>query len=507
MTQTKVLVVDNDSNTYELLSGQQPESLIEPQCVINMEEALTFLERWQPDVVVVNSQLARQDDFILIQALRDKQQHQKPAIVICSSPADGSLVEFRLRFNIQFFLQKPFDAETLTKKLLDFAGVDQSEPADANIDLKFDPVRSQRNVLDVDDDFAEEIQSAPQEDSPQDIKDAMGVFSTNKPVVIGYGTTTRRIRVKEYLYVVRNGDNFLAQGINSVHVPSGEKFSISKNDLLSNYDPEMDYMYKKMLPALRNLENTLAKGDRHRSRMEHFSAEMEYNEALQIDAENVRATFGLGLTYLELQDSKKADAVFKSLIHLDAAFDEEHKHLFNEFGIQLRKNKMFDHAVQYYDRARELSKEDENIFFNLARAWYEKGDWSNCLRNLIICLTMNKQLEEAQRFCRHILVLSLNDDLCRELNKATLPTENIRYASMLEELRQAAGLTEADWKALQAEVTADKKKRKKAASKKKNARSGDSKKQKSPSDPQGSSNKKDGGQNSNGSSGKYVMPF
>ncbi len=500
MTQTKVLVVDEDSSTYELISGQQPDSPIEAQCVITPEEAVTLLERWQPDVVVANGQLARQNDFALIQNLKEKQQNQKPAIAICSSPADGSLVEFRLRFNIQHFLQKPLDSATFIQKLLEFAGAGLPEAVHDDIDLQFDPARSQRNVLDVDDDFVEDIEHYTQEQLSQDFKDTMGVFSTSKPVVIGYGTTTRKIRVKEYWYVIRNGDNFLAQGINSVHIPSGEKFNVSKKDLLSQYDPEMDYMYQKLLPALRNLEGTLAKGDRHRSRMEHFSAEMEYNEALRIDADNVRATFGLGLTYLELQDSKKADAVFKSLIHLDAAFDEEYKHLFNEFGIQLRKNKMFDHAVQYYNRARELSREDENIFFNLARAWYEKGDWSNCLRHLVICLTMNKQLEEAQRFCRHILLLSLNDDLCRELNKATLPTENRRYATMLEELRQAAGLTDADWKALQAEVAADKKKRKKAAVRKKAAPSGEARQKER-------SAKKNGGQNENGSSGKYVMPF
>ncbi len=512
MTQAKLLVVDNDSSTVELFSDQRISAYLDTQCVGSSDESLPFLDQWHPDIVMANGLMARQNDFALIQILQDRQKDQKPVIVISSFPTDGSLVDFRLRFNLQYFLQKPLDPETLAKTLLGFASLPiDGEPSDTppveGIDLQFDPDRARRNVLDVDmdDDFLKSLEESEQESFSQDLKDTMGVFSTNKPVVIGYGTTTRKIRVKEYWYVVRNGDNFSAQAINNVHVPTGEKFNISKEDLFSNYDPEMDYMYKKLLPAMQNLERTLSKGDRHRSRMEHFSAEMEYNEALRIDTDNVRATFGLGLTYLELQDSKKADAVFKSLINLDAAFGEDHKHLFNEFGIQLRKNKMFNHAVQYYDRARELSKQDENIFFNLARAWYEKGDWGNCLRNLVICLTMNKQLEEAQRFSKHILSLSLDNELCKEHNKGTLQTPSSRYDSLLAELRNVSGLSDEDWKTMQQEVAEEKKKQKRATARKRTARKKNE--QRSESAPNETSKKKSEGQAGGGKTEKYVMPF
>ena len=58
----------------------------------------------------------------------------------------------------------------------------------------------------------------------------------------------------------------------------------------------------------------------------------------------------------------------------------EHKHLFNEFGIALRKKGMFGEAIRYYHRAIELTRKDENIYLNLARAHFEKGDPGSGLR-------------------------------------------------------------------------------------------------------------------------------
>ena len=83
--------------------------------------------------------------------------------------------------------------------------------------------------------------------------------------------------------------------------------------------------------------------------------------------DNVRANFGIGLTYLERGESDKAENIFARLIKLDGAYEEEHKHLFNEFGISLRKNKMFSQSLEYYLRALDLTKKDENLYINIAR--------------------------------------------------------------------------------------------------------------------------------------------
>lgn len=113
---------------------------------------------------------------------------------------------------------------------------------------------------------------------------------------------------------------------------------------------------------------------------------------------NVRANFGIGLTYLERGDSEKAKNIFQRLINLEGAYSEEHKHLFNEFGINLRKSKMFSQAVEYYNRALNLNKSDENLFINLARVYLEQKQYDSCFEALAAALELSPKHEIATKF-------------------------------------------------------------------------------------------------------------
>ena len=129
---------------------------------------------------------------------------------------------------------------------------------------------------------------------------------------------------------------------------------------------------------------------------------MEYGKALNIDEENIRANFGIGLCYLDRCDEEKASDIFRRLVNLDAAFEKEHKHLFNEFGISLRKNAMFDEAIEFYTRAIGLTDDDENIYFNIARSLYEKGKKKEALHYIEKCLHLNPESAAANKLIRHL---------------------------------------------------------------------------------------------------------
>jgi len=116
----------------------------------------------------------------------------------------------------------------------------------------------------------------------------------------------------------------------------------------------------------------------------------------------VRANFGLGLTYLERGDDTKANDIFERLVKLDAAFEEEHKHLFNDFGINLRKNNMLDQSVEYYERAMELASTDENLFYNVARVFYEQEEFVKTAEFLEKAVEMNPNFQEAQKFLQFL---------------------------------------------------------------------------------------------------------
>lgn len=226
-----------------------------------------------------------------------------------------------------------------------------------------------------------------------------GVFSSKEVRKVGTGTTTRKTIQKAFWYCDEQEDgSMVVQPLNANYIPSGPKKKVTREQFLELFSPEPELYVSSVYPQMRELNKTIARADRHRTNKEYFSAEMEYQSALKVDEENVRANFGLGITYLERGETSKADDIFERLVKLEAAFEAEHKHLFNEFGIKLRKNKMFDQSVAYYERALELAAQDENLQYNLARAYLEKEDYPKTLEFLLKSLDLNPLLEPAIKF-------------------------------------------------------------------------------------------------------------
>lgn len=235
-----------------------------------------------------------------------------------------------------------------------------------------------------------------------------GVFSSQTIAKVGTGTTTRKTIQKAYWFAeepkVDEGEVpvVIVQPLNNNNVPSGPKEQVPLPDFLERYSPELEFYQKEVFPKMKELDNTLKRAEEQRDQGALYSAEFEYAAALDFDEENVRANFGLGLTYMERGEPAKAGDIFERVVGLDAAFTPEHKHLFNEFGINLRKSKLLDQAVDYYTRALEITDNDENLYYNMARAYFERGDKEDCATNLAKALEINPDFEEAKKFLAYI---------------------------------------------------------------------------------------------------------
>jgi len=229
-----------------------------------------------------------------------------------------------------------------------------------------------------------------------------GVFSIERTVKIGAGTTARRVKQQAYYYARQMGDNLVEiQGLNADNVPFGPKERISKEKLLNDYLPDPS-RYSAVMKKLREIQKAVARGDKFRKRGETFTAEYEYNKALSLDEQNVRANFGVGICYMARGETDKAQEVFERVLEIDAAFGDEHKHLFNEYGIQLRKNKLFDESVEYYNRALELTQDDENLFYNLARVELERGNYDDVRKALAKCLQLKPDHAEGLKILTYL---------------------------------------------------------------------------------------------------------
>lgn len=238
-------------------------------------------------------------------------------------------------------------------------------------------------------------------------KGVKGVFSTQEIRKVGTGTTTRKTVQKTFWYVEQCGDEVECQPLNPNYVPSGPKRRISMDELIAKFSPEPEFYQMSVFPKMRKMQQSVAKGDAHREKGETFAAEHEYKQALKVDEENVRANFGIGLTYMERGELEKAENIFERLVKLEGAFEKEHKHLFNEFGISLRKSRMLNQAVEYYQRALQLSKEDENLHTNLARALLETKDINGCLDHLFKALELAPGHEISLKFLQWLVKKSL----------------------------------------------------------------------------------------------------
>lgn len=248
------------------------------------------------------------------------------------------------------------------------------------------------------------------------------VFSTLEKIKVGTGTTTRRHLSKIYWYVEEIGNQrFSTRRLNANHVPIGEDKIIDVKTLMQKYTPEVEFFEDNTLPAMEQLEDHLEEGEQFREEGAYYSAEGSFNKALAIEEKNVRALFNLGIVYMELQNLDKARDMMKELLKIKASFLGKDQHLFNEFGISLRHNGLINEAVEYYSKALDYVKDDDHLYYNLARAHFESGDWEECVRHLRTSRALNPKLDVANAMAEKIVELAADPALCERVGKPPVP--------------------------------------------------------------------------------------
>ena len=179
---------------------------------------------------------------------------------------------------------------------------------------------------------------------------------------------------------------------------------VSDQELTDRFTHQPDYWSTRISPSERLLNEILTLAERHFEDEEYNSAEYEYNRALAIDEDSIRANFGQAMTYAGQGEVEKAEELFSKLATLEDSFLPEHKHLFNSFAIKLRRRGFVHQALEHYYRALTLIPgDDEHLWFNLGRAAYEDGQLSAAKKLMEKALAVNPGFLEADRFMAHYL--------------------------------------------------------------------------------------------------------
>lgn len=250
-----------------------------------------------------------------------------------------------------------------------------------------------------------------------------GVFSKEITLTLGTGVTKRKTVSKTYWFV-KEGPNGIVELRSLDHAlqPRQAAEELTREEVLAEYLPEPQMTFKA-------ISQPLMTGDRYREAGHHPQAVKRYEQVRRIDEDNIRATFGLGISYLAMGNIEKAQYVFQKLVSMEQAYAEEHKHLFNAFGISLRKQGLLEETLEYYNKAQSLTILDENIQFNIARAYFEMGNLDKTVEYLLQALDYNAYFQEAFDFSKYIL------------EKELLPEED-RRADLLRRILLQAGQME-----------------------------------------------------------------
>ncbi|MFP5258150.1 MAG: tetratricopeptide repeat protein [Acidobacteriota bacterium] len=192
------------------------------------------------------------------------------------------------------------------------------------------------------------------------------------------------------------------QALNSNSIPSGPLTTISKGEFIRNYRPEPGYYEKRCLPFIDSLKKKLAQADKHLAEDDLDGAEKEFCKALLLDEKHPKANIELGKIHMQKGDGRKLAAAMRRILSNDAIFQEHERHLFNDFGICLRKEKHFAEAVIFFAKALERNSADEHLHFNMARALAESGNPDAARKHLETAVALRSDFEPARRYLAYL---------------------------------------------------------------------------------------------------------
>ena len=251
------------------------------------------------------------------------------------------------------------------------------------------------------------------------------IFSTPQSRNIIRGTTLRGHGRTHYWLVRQVGESaFGVRGVDGDFLPFPNEAIISVDELLAEYTPEVAIFEDRMLPSAKRHDYQLI-GDGPGAARD--------KSVLCLDEANVRGLFELGLEYILAGLSTRGRNLVRELIRIKTPFPGKDQFLFNEFGIRLRKIGFLDGAVICYRRALKYTDSDDHLYYNLARAYYEQGQWWDCMRTLAGCFALNPELPLARDLVVLINALAEDAGLRIKYGKPPVPDGVARQVGLLAE--------------------------------------------------------------------------
>ena len=225
-----------------------------------------------------------------------------------------------------------------------------------------------------------------------------GVYRHTSWTTIGTGSTAKRkIQIIDYYFKEFEPDEY---GLFNAQIVD---YTGKPLQMFDRVTPSEVYKMRLISDNLENLPKILDKvnmlkshvktAERHFEKGEYHSAEYEYDNALKIDKNSVEASLGKGKTLFKMEKYEEAKEIFDDLSANPELYLEEHKHLFNEYGINLRQMSMYDRAAESYKSAIKVNPYDPHLYYNLAIVYVKLGNGPMAEKLLDRAIKLKRKLE------------------------------------------------------------------------------------------------------------------
>ena len=229
------------------------------------------------------------------------------------------------------------------------------------------------------------------------------VFLQKTVMKLGTGGTSRNATsINYYEAFPQEGGRYKLVLLDLNDQPTGLSEIVDEAELKKSFDPAPGYFESKMSPEEKEVAKKLANGKEHLKREEYFSAEFEFDSVIQIDERNLEAHVAKSEAQLGQGEVEAARQTLEKLSEFEELYEKSNKHIFNSYGMTLRKGGFFDKAVESYAKALRMDPADENLFYNIGRATYEKKDLKKALVFLNKCLALNPDHKDAGSLIRRV---------------------------------------------------------------------------------------------------------
>jgi tetratricopeptide (TPR) repeat protein len=215
----------------------------------------------------------------------------------------------------------------------------------------------------------------------------LGVYSS-----LTQGTSTGRgaVKRKQYWFAWDCGDeDYRVQALDGAFQPQGDTFAIEPATFRVTFTPEPSILAapvrRGQAPAAPEKTATQIAAER-------------------ADVENLlRAHFGSLLMKIRRGDDLAATIkALQDVAEVEEGIVPEHKHMFAEFGINLRKGKLPEIALAHAKRALALAPGDSHAHFNIARIYHTLGKLGEAEQHLLAALEFSPELEYARMYLSYI---------------------------------------------------------------------------------------------------------